>query len=97
MPAKPMTLGSMSFPKKGDAYAYLKAMLNKYDIGDRVSTADANVLISALEHHPDAKEKIGSGVSHFSVRSADYSTKCFWVNRTDGTTEKFSYKSCIYG
>jgi hypothetical protein len=47
--------------------------------------------------HPDAGAKMGCGVNHFSVRSADFGSKCFWVNRTDGTTEKFSYKACIYG
>lgn len=97
MPAKPMTLGSLHFAKKGDAYAHLKAMLHRYEIGDRVSASDADVLMAALQNHPDAAAKIGGGVTHFSVRSADFSTKCFWVNRTDGTTEKFSYQKCVYG
>jgi hypothetical protein len=48
-------------------------------------------------NHPDAASKIGGGVTHFSVRSADFSTKCFWVNRVDGTTEKLSYQACVYG
>jgi hypothetical protein len=97
MPAKPVTLGPHQFKKKGDAAAYLKAMLRKYDVGDKVSTVDAQVLHAALALHPDADAKVGSGITHFSVRSADFGSKCFWVNRTDGTTEKFSYKACIYG
>ncbi len=97
MPAKPMTLGSLHFAKKGDAHAYLKAMLQRYEIGDKVSAADADVLMAALQNHPNAATKVGGGVAHFSVRSADFSTKCFWVNRIDGTTEKFSYQTCIYG
>lgn len=97
MPAKPISLGSIHFAKKEDAEDYLRSMLNKYDVGDRVSSEDAQVLQSALARHPDAAAKIGSGVSHFSVRTADFGTQCFWVNRTDGTTEKFSYRSCIYG
>jgi hypothetical protein len=35
----------------------------------------------ALARHPEAKEKIGAGVKDFSVRKADYGTKCFWMNR----------------
>jgi hypothetical protein len=97
MPAKPVTLGLHQFKKKGDAAAYLRAMLQKYDVGDRVSTDDAEVLRAALALHPDADAKMGCGITHFSVRSADFGSKCFWVNRTDGTTEKFSYKACIYG
>jgi Protein of unknown function (DUF3223) len=96
MAAKPITLGSLRFGKKGDAAAHLKAMLHKYDVGDKVSAGDAEVLRAALALHPDAKTKIGIGIAHFSVRSADFGTKCFWVNRTDGSTEKFSYKACIY-
>ena len=96
MVAKPITLGSLHFGKKGDAVAYLKAMLHKYDVGDKVSADDADVLQAALALHPDSDAKVGCGVTHFSVRSADFGSKCFWVNRTDGSTEKFSYKACIY-
>ena len=70
-------------------------MLHKYDVGDKVSMTDAEVLHAALARHPDAIAKVGSGITHFSVRSADFGSQCFWVNRTDGTTEKFSYKACI--
>lgn len=97
MPAKPMTLGPLQFAKKGDAYAYLKDMLNRYDIGDKVGAADEAVLLAALQRHPEAVAKIGAGITYFSVRSADFGTKCFWVNRRDGTTEKFSYQTCVYG
>lgn len=97
MPAKPITIGPLHFRKKGDAAAHLKAMLNKYDVGDKVSADDAELLRAAIALHPDAEAKIGCGVSHFSVRSADFGTKCFWVNRIDGSTEKFSYSSCVYG
>jgi hypothetical protein len=94
--AKPITLGPLHFRKKGDAAACLKAILHKYDVGDRVSEADAEVLRAALALHPDSDAKVGCGITHFSVRSADFGSKCFWVNRTDGSTEKFSYTSCIY-
>lgn len=97
MPAKPITIGSLYFAKRGDAIAYLRDMLNRYDIGDKVSIADEDVLRAALMLHPKADEKIGCGITHFSVRSADFGSKCFWVNRPDGTTEKFSYATCIKG
>lgn len=96
MPAKPISLGPMHFAKRGDAVAYLKEMLHRYDVGDRVSANDAVILQAALERHPNAKEKIGCGITHFSVRSAEFNSKCFWVNRPDGTTEKFSITSSIY-
>lgn len=97
MPAKPITIGVLSFPKKGDAAEYIKEMLNRYDVGDKVSTTDESFLRSALAFHPEASRKVGCGVTHFSVRRADFGTKCFWLNRLDGTTEKFSYIACVYG
>lgn len=97
MPAKPISFGSLHFAKKGDAAAYLKDMLNRYEVGDKVGADDTRVLMAALALHPEAAVKVGCGIKHFSVRSADFGTKCFWVNRTDGSTEKFSYASCIYG
>lgn len=96
MPAKPITLGSMYFERRGDAKAYLKQMLNKYDVGDRVSSEDETILRAALAHHAEAATKIGCGISSFSVRSADFGSQCFWVNRIDGTTEKFSISGCIH-
>ena len=97
MPAKPISLGSLNFTKKEDAAAYLKDMLYRYDLGDKVSSRDADTLMAALKRHPNAEEKIGCGISSFSVRSADFGTRCFWMNRTDGMTEKFSYITCVYG
>lgn len=97
MPAKPLTLGPMDFATRGDATSYLRSILRRYDVGDRVNALDEQVLRAALARHPEAKVKIGCGVAHFSVRSADFGSKCFWLNRTDGTTEKFSYKKCVHG
>lgn len=97
MVKKPVTIGPHYFSKKGDAAAFLKAILHRYDVGDKVGDGDAEVLRAALALHPDAAAKVGSGIAHFSVRSADFGTKCFWVNRVDGSSEKFSYRSCIYG
>lgn len=97
MPAKPIRLGTISFSKKGDAVAYLKLMLNRYNIGDRVNADDSAILRAVLENHPNSKEKIGCGITYFSVRTADFGSKCFWVNRVDGTTDKFSIAGSIYG
>jgi hypothetical protein len=91
----PISIGEMHFRKKGDATAFIKAILNRYDPGDRVSERDAVVLTDLLKMHPESAEKIGAGIESFSVRTADYGTQCFWINRVDGTTERFSYKACF--
>lgn len=97
MPPKPVQLGAMYFAKRGDAVAYFNDMLYRYDLGDRVSKDDAALLRLALDRHPDAVEKIGCGIASFSVRSAEFGTRCFWINRIDDTTAKFSHRACIFG
>lgn len=92
---KPVSYGSLHFASQTEAKTFLNAMLNRYDPGDKVSAGDAVILTDALALHPEAADKIGSGIKDFSVRSADYGTKCFWVNRTDGTTDKFSHTACV--
>lgn len=95
MPAKPVNIGPLHFERKGDAIKFLQQILYKYELGDRVTEEDAIILGDLLNMHPDASEKIGSGVKSFSVRSGDFGTRCFWVNRMDDTSEKFSFRYCL--
>ena len=95
MPAKPVQVGDLHFEKKGDAVQYFQDMLNGYQLGDKVSSEDTSVLRSLICMHPDYKVKAGLGIASFSVRSADFGTRCFWINRVDGSTEKFSFRSCL--
>lgn len=94
MPAKPVKIGSLHFERKGVATEFFRSMLYKYELGDKVSDDDAEILAELVAMHPEAAEKIGSDIQSFSVRTADYNTRCFWVNRTDGSTEKFSFMAC---
>ena len=91
----PVTIGSHYFEKKGDALEYFKEILNSYVINATVSEEHKEFLLLALKNHPDHSDKIGCGISHITVRKADFNTRCFWVNRTDSSCEKFSYKSCL--
>lgn len=97
MVKKPITIGAHYFSKKGDAEQFLKDILKRYEVGDKVSKDDEVVLRAALALHPEAVAKVGCGVSDFSVRSAEFNTKCFWINRSDGSTEKFAVRACVYG
>lgn len=94
MPAKPVQIGDLHFERKVDATEFFKQMLYRYDIGDRVSAKDSQILSTLLLMHPEASEKVGAGIESFSVRSGDYGTQCFWVNRIDGSSEKFSFRAC---
>lgn len=93
--AKPVEIGTMTFEKKGDALDHFKEMLNSYKLNEKVSPSHTTFLKAAILKHPESLEKVGAGIDHFVVRSADYGTRCFWIIRVDGTEEKFSYKSCV--
>lgn len=95
MPAKPIEIGSLRFSKKGEAIAFFRNMLNKYELGDEVSDADTQILSLLIARHPEATEKIGPGIACFKVKSADFGTRCFWITQTNGVKVKFSFRACL--
>jgi Protein of unknown function (DUF3223) len=95
MVAKPFTIDTRSFQKKGEATEFFREMLNRYRPGDRVSDIDAVDLAALLKCHTEYADKIGSGIDHFCVMENVYKTQSFEIVRTDGTRDDFSYKHCI--
>lgn len=72
-------------------------MLNKYSIGDVVSSGDSLDLRALLNRHDEIVEKIGVGIDHFEVGAAPhgYTGKCFWIVRTDQSRIDFSFSYCL--
>ena len=88
------------FEKAGDATAFFAAMLNSYAIGERVSAEDAADLTALLERHDELEEKIGTGIAGFEVNIPpddvpQFSQRCFWIVRLDGTKIDFSIGHCL--
>ena len=52
---KRSVVGNRVFEKKGDAVAFFQEMLNKYDLGDKVSSIDTEILTDLLKHHPGSE------------------------------------------
>lgn len=96
-PAIPVILPSKTFAKKGDAKQFFKDMLNKYNDGDAVGVDDSQLLEELLRtYHPEAFDKIGSGISGFYRNPApEGGTSCFFIERTDGIQIDFSFYWCI--
>ena len=95
-----ISLTTRVFDKAGDATAFFKDMLNRYNIGDRVSAADAVDLSALLDRHDERIEKVGAGVAGFEVNTPpddvpQFSKRCFWVVRTDDTKIDFSIGHCL--
>lgn len=98
--ARRISLQTRTFEKAGDATSFFKEMLNRYPIGASVTTEDAADLEALLERHDERDEKVGSGIAGFEVDlppadAPPYSSRCFWVVRTDGTKIDMSYKHCL--
>ncbi len=97
MVAKPVKLATRSFSKTGDAHAFFSAMLNRYQVGERVSDDDALDLAAVLERHPEYQQKIGSGLDHFEIMMTEHGTQCFRIARIDGTGTDFSTRYGVTG
>ncbi|MBQ3358481.1 MAG: DCL family protein [Microbacterium sp.] len=108
MVAIPVTFETFSWPTIGKATEEFKTLLNDsgYDIGDKIDNpAHVLLLTEALDRHPDSQDKIGVGIDYFYVgkTSQDKSAfvredaRGFWIRRKDGSTEDFSYQTCIKG
>ncbi|KAJ9549787.1 hypothetical protein OSB04_022330 [Centaurea solstitialis] len=76
----------------------LKHILYKYDVNHKLSQDDKLVAWKALFFHPRRDEKIGIGVYEIKVgyHSTHGSSRCFVLERVDGTLEDFSYHKCIH-
>lgn len=92
------------FKTKTDAQRHFSAMLKRYKPGQIVADpTDHADLLGLLRRHPEAESKIGCGVARFFVDSADPITYngggsvCFWLERTDGTTTDWSYRTALSG
>jgi hypothetical protein len=92
---KSVNLKTRTFRTQGEAKQYFSSMLARYRPGQVVTEADAADLTSLLDRHNEREEKIGKGIDHFEVMSADFGSQCFCVVRSDGTKADFSYQRCI--
>lgn len=97
MPA--IQIGPLSFRSKSEAKSYFRAVRDSYPDGALVSFEDAAHLRSLVGRHPEATEKIGAGIAHFTVeRDTTFgTTRHFVLHRIDGTSTDFSFHTCIDG
>ncbi|TCR24193.1 DCL family protein [Streptomyces sp. BK205] len=99
MAAKPVTVGDKHFPTKGTLTKYCQEVRDRYQyLNNKVVTDpdDDAFLRALLALHSEADQKMRPGVDYFEVRKhPDWDTYGFWVVRTDGTEDDFSYPDII--
>lgn len=92
------TIGDFSFPSKKAAKDFARSILASARSGMSLSGEQYLFAASLLEAHPDSIEKIGPGVAAIVAGpNPQFGSTCFFVVRTDGTREDFSFITAIDG
>jgi exopolysaccharide biosynthesis predicted pyruvyltransferase EpsI len=75
----------------------IKQIKDRYANGEPLTGADAKYVYMILTNHPNASQKIGSGVRAIFVAEYIFNTRCFFVLRKDGSVSDFSASKVIRG
>jgi|SRR5215470_15923925 len=94
--SKPLTIGGRYFTSQKDAILFIRQLLNAEPLATVREPFHA-FLCDLVSRHPRAAEKIGKGISHFTIGAGLFGTLCFYLNRVDGTRTDFSYLKCVRG
>jgi hypothetical protein len=94
---KPLTIGGKHFATRKDAIFVIQQLLNREPLFATVGEPFHTFLCDLVARHPRAAEKIGKGISHFTIGTGLYGTLCLYLHRVDGTRTDFSYLKCVRG
>ncbi|MDX2526210.1 DCL family protein [Streptomyces europaeiscabiei] len=90
-------IGQRRYRTKGAAQEAVQEVLYRYNVGSIVDQEDDHqLLLDLLDMHPNADDKIGSGVEAFAIAAPQRGPyPGFEVIRTDGSRIDFSYRECL--
>jgi hypothetical protein len=94
---KPLNIGEMAFDSKKAANIFIQELLNSQPLKVAIPEPHHSFLCALVSRHPEAAEKIGQGIKHFTVEFAAHGTICFYLTRVDGTKTDFSSGKCVKG
>lgn len=84
------------FPTATSLRERIRAILSGHPGDEPLGPAESAFMADVLRMHPDAADKIGTGIVAISVRSnPPYSTRGFWATRADGSETGWSYEDCL--
>ncbi|WP_285412597.1 DCL family protein [Pseudomonas sp. lyk4-40-TSB-59a] len=91
-------LGPFEYKSKKALLDALKSYLQSAPAGVITNKHAIKKLHLLIALHPDAERKIGVGIDHFKIkRNALGAGNGFWLVRSDGSEDSFSYERCITG
>ncbi len=94
-----ITIGTILYPSKTSAKKFYRTLRDRYEIGARVNEVDHDSLLDLIGIHHHADQKIGCGISHFSVElDKEFGkTRHFMIHRVDGSSTDVSFIGAIDG
>jgi len=95
--AKSHTIGPHTFGTQAAAITFIQEVLYRHPLLEPIKGDDHAFLLELLKKHPNAAEKVGAGVRHFTVEKAKGGTQCFYITRVDGSRSDFSSMKCLRG
>jgi hypothetical protein len=98
--AVPVTIGDQNFDSKKAALEAIRGIRDRYPDNVALEVDDDRFVRCLLALHPEADQKIGAGVSHFTVATeAEFGgrNRHFVVHRILGGPTDFSFVHCLHG
>jgi hypothetical protein len=89
--SKKYELLNLAWGSKAAALEHIYRIRNTVKNGERIVGHNALLLVAATNLHPEAEQKRGCGISHFTVEQAG-KDRCFWLHRMDGTSTDISFR-----
>ena len=95
---QPFKIAGEIFKTKAALTERIKLILNGAVSRVPLGTKDFEFMLEVLHLHPMAVIKIGVGVSAIFVDKApEWTSRCFFVRRTDQSKAEFSFHECLKG
>lgn len=84
-------------PTKVSLEERVRSIIAIYPNNEPLNDLDFQFLLTLLENHPDAKKKIGTGITSICLKQNPQfrSTRTFFLTRIDGTSTDFSWVKCL--
>ena len=98
--SKPIQVGSLLFPNKAAAKNRVREIIGRYKNREAIAGDDDAFLRDLILLHSEAEEKIGCGISFFTVDlDREFrKTRCIVIVRhDDSSTDASCVKNCIDG
>lgn len=89
-------VGGETFKTQKDLIQRIRQIRDSVRICEDIKGEEADFLSELFRRHDDYEEKSGEGIVRIFVDyESVYNTKCFYVERTDGSIVDISYMSCL--